>query len=192
MSKSVKLVSCLGLGLLAVVACNKGGGGGGAPAPAGPSPFDKRWEALQQQGAQAIQIVDDKGAAMMDNVLGAQSGALAAAPWLAESMKGGGQKGPLPERPDANEVSKLVRQYVPGVKSCYQRLTREGDTRTGKAIVSFQIGGNGRVQGLTVDAPAFEGSQLASCIDNQVARWVFPPSKNGAPASSYPFVFVGS
>ena len=82
MSKSVKLVSCLGLGLLAVVACNKGGGGGGgAPAPAGPSPFDRRWEALQQQGAQAIQIVDDKGAAMMDNVLGAQSGALAAAPW---------------------------------------------------------------------------------------------------------------
>jgi hypothetical protein len=188
--KFARLAAFTGLGFLAVAGCSKGGGAAPAAAPAGPSPFDKRWEALQQQ-SEAIRVVDDKGAAMMDNVLGAQSGALAAAPWMAESMKGGGQKGPLPEHPDATEIQKLVRQYVPGVKSCYQRLTREGDTRTGKAIVSFQIGGNGRVQGLSVEAPAFEGSQLATCIDNQVARWVFPPSKNGAPASSYPFVFVG-
>lgn len=186
--KAVTLMSFVGL--LAVAGCSKGNGGAGA-ASTGPAPFDKRWETLQQQGTQAIQIADDKGAAMMDNVLGAQAGALAAAPWMAESMKGGGRAGPLPERPDANEVSKLVRQYVPGVKSCYQRMTREGDSRTGKAIVSFQIGGNGRVSSLSVDAPAFEGSPLASCINGQVARWVFPPSKNGAPASSYPFVFVG-
>lgn len=188
--KRVQFTTVLGLGMLAIASCNKGGGAT-STATTEASPFDKRWETLQQQGAQAIRVVDDKGAAMMDNVLGAQSGALAAAPWLAESMKGGAKQGPLPDRPDANEVTKLVRQYVPGVKSCYQRLTREGDTRTGKAIVSFQIGGNGRVEKLSVEAPAFEGSQLATCIDNQVARWVFPPSKNGAPASSYPFVFVG-
>jgi hypothetical protein len=174
--------------LICVGACNKDKPA--APTAGGPSPFDKRWEALQTQGAEAIRIVDVQGEALMDNVLGAQGGALAAAPWMAEAMKNGA-KGNLPERPDPNDVNKLVKQYVPGVKSCYQRMTRSGDTRTGKAIVSFQIAGNGHVQAVGVDAPDFEGSQLAACIDGQVSRWVFPPSKNGAPASSYPFVFSG-
>jgi hypothetical protein len=165
-------------------ACSKGVAGGA------PTPFDKRWEALQQQGAQAIRIVDDRGAALMDNVLGAQGGALAMAPWVAQSLKGSA-RGNLPDRPDYQQVQKLVRQYAPGVKSCYERMTREGDLRTGKAIVSFQIGGDGHVQALSVEAPAFEGSQLASCIDGQVARWVFPASRQGLSASSYPFVFVG-
>jgi hypothetical protein len=178
------------LGLGALGACSRGGAGGGSAGAA--SPFDKRWEALAQQGASAIRIADDQGAALMDNVLGAQSGAIAMAPLMAESMKGGARSGPLPDRPDANEVQKLVRQYVPGVKSCYQRMTREGDSRTGKAIVSFQIASSGHVQALSVDAPAFDGSQLGSCIDGQVSRWVFPASRNGAGPTSYPFVFVGS
>ena len=45
-------------------------------------------------------IADDQGAALMDNVLGAQAGAVAMAPFMAESMKGGARGGPLPERPD--------------------------------------------------------------------------------------------
>jgi hypothetical protein len=173
---------------VALGGCSRGGADGST---VGPTPFDKRWEVIAQQGAQAIRISDDQSAAMMDNVLGAQAGALAMAPWMAESLKGGAHAGPLPDRPDANVVQKLVHQYVPGVKSCYQRMTREGDSRTGKAIVSFQIGTSGHVEALSVDAPAFDGSQLASCIDGQVSRWVFPASRKGAPPSSYPFVFVG-
>jgi hypothetical protein len=184
----MKLAKCLVLGALLFAACDKSKSAGSVT---GASPFDKRWETLQAQGSQAIRIVDEPGAALMDNVLGAQGGALAAAPWMAESMKGGANKGALPERPDYNEVQKLVKQYVPGVKSCYQRMTRGGDTRTGKAIVSFQIAGNGHVQSVAVDAPDFDGSQLASCIDGQVTHWVFPPSQKGQGASSYPFVFSG-
>jgi hypothetical protein len=184
----MKLAKWIVVATLLFAACNKGKSGGPG---AGPSPFDKRWESLQAQGTQAIRIVDEPGAALMDNVLGAQGGALAAAPWMAESMKGGAQKGALPEHPDYNEVQKLVRQYVPGVKSCYQRMTRGGDTRTGKAIVSFQIGGNGHVAGVNIEAPDFEGSQLSACIDGQVSHWVFPPSQKGQSSSSYPFVFSG-
>jgi hypothetical protein len=183
----MKLGKFIVVGALLLAACDKGRK---EPAAGGPSPFDRRWEALQAQGAQAIRVVDDQGAALMDNVLGAQGGALAAAPWMAESMKNA-KAGALPERPDPNDVNKLVKQYVPGVKACYQRMTRGGDTRTGKAIVSFQIASNGKVQSVAVDAPEFEGSQLASCIDGQVSRWQFPPSKKGAGSSSYPFVFSG-
>jgi hypothetical protein len=182
MKKATLMFVCM----VALGACNRGGAGGSS---GGSSPFDKRWEALAQQGAQAIRISDDQGAALMDNVLGVQGGAVAMAPLMAESMKTGGRPGALPERLDQTEVQKVVRQYLPGVKSCYQRLTSGGDTRTGKAIVSFEIAGNGHVQALSVDAPAFDGSQLATCIDSYVSRWVFPVSRAGASSISYPLVF---
>ena len=45
------------------------------------------------------------------------------------------------------------------------------------------------MQALNVDAPAFEGTALPACISAQITRWVFPPSRQGMPAVSYPFVF---
>jgi hypothetical protein len=182
MKKATLVFVCV----VALGACKRDGAGGSSSAS---SAFDKRWEALAAQGAQAIRIADDQGAALMDNVLGAQAGAVAMAPLMAESMKTGARPGTLPERLDQTEVQKVVRQYLPGVKSCYERMTREGDTRTGKAIVSFEIAGNGHVQALSIDAPAFEGSQLATCIDTYVSRWVFPISRAGAQSISYPLVF---
>jgi hypothetical protein len=182
----MKKATLLFVGVVALGACNRHGAGGSI---SGSTAFDKRWDTLAQQGAQAIRIADDQGAALMDNVLGAQAGAVAMAPFMAESMKGGARPGTVPEKLDQNDVQKVVRQYLPGVKSCYQRLTREGDTRTGKAIVSFQVAGNGHVEAISIDAPAFDGSQLSSCIDSYISHWVFPVSRNGAPTMSYPLVF---
>jgi hypothetical protein len=167
--------------LLAGASCSKGS--------RAPSPFDQRWSSLAQTGTQAFYIEDDRGEGLMGNVLRAQQGALAMAPALEQSFKGGTQ---LPDAPNNEEVQRLIRQYMPGVKSCYLHMTREGDSRSGKAIVSFQIAGSGRVQGLNVDAPAFDGTPLSSCITGQITRWVFPPSRKGMAAISYPFVFVGT
>src|SRR5262249_47520771 len=68
-SKMMKLAKWIVVGTLLFAACSKSKSG--APST-GASPFDKRWDALQAQGTQAIAIVDEPGAALMDNVLGAQ------------------------------------------------------------------------------------------------------------------------
>jgi hypothetical protein len=167
--------------------CSKHAGSGGTRAP---SPFDQRWASLAQQGTQASYIEDDRGEGLMGNVLRMQDGALAMAPALAQSYKGGA--GQLPDAPDDAQVQRLIKQYLPGVKSCYLHMVREGEARSGKAIVSFQIAGSGHVQGLNVDAPAFDGTQLSSCISGQITHWIFPPSRKGMAALSYPFVFVGT
>src|SRR4051812_13891118 len=120
-----------------------GSGGGGKPGP-----FDQRWTALAQQGAQTFYIEDDRGEGLMGNVMRAQGGAVGMAPALAESFKGGARS--LPQKPNDQEVQRLIRQYLPGVKSCYLRMSRDGDARSGKAIVSFQIAGSGRVESLNV------------------------------------------
>jgi hypothetical protein len=187
--------SLLVVGLLLAGGCSKQAGGGGR-APSSSSParpeFDQHWSSLAAAGTQAFYIEDDRGEGLMGNVLRAQAGALEVAPALAQSYKSGGAgAAALPEAPDAEEVHRLMVQYLPGVKSCYLRISRDGDGRSGKAIVSFQIAGNGRVQGLEVAAPAFDGTPLSSCISGQVGRWAFPPSRKGLAAVSYPFVFVG-
>jgi hypothetical protein len=124
----------------------------------------------------------------MGNVLRSQRSAAAVAPLKSES-KG---DGPLPDQPDHDKVQQMVRQYLPGVKSCYLRMSRAGSPPSGKAIVSFQIAGSGQVQELKVDAPAFDGTSLSGCISSQVTRWVFPASRKGMDGMSYPFVFVGT
>jgi hypothetical protein len=88
-------------------------------------------------------------------------------------------------------VQKVIKQYLGGVKSCYLHVSRDGDARSGKAIVSFQIGASGHVEDLRVDAPAFSGTSLPACVTGQIAHWVFPASQKGGLAVSYPFVFVG-
>ena len=77
------------------------------------------------------------------------------------------------------------------MRACYLRLSRAGDQRSGKAIVSFQIGAGGDVQNLRVEAPSFDGASLPSCVSGIVSRWAFPRALTGGLAISYPFVFVG-
>ena len=85
----------------------------------------------------------------------------------------------------------MIRQNLAGVRACYLRLSRGGDQRSGKAIVSFQIGAGGDVQNTRVEAPAFDGTALPACVVGLVSHWAFPKSLKGGLAISYPFVFVG-
>jgi hypothetical protein len=175
------------------LACSKGSSPG-APTPPAPAPtqqkFDHDWAELTHNGITTFYIEDDRGEGLMGNVLRAQSGALAMAPDLQASLRQpGGQ--PLPVLPNPDDVQKVIKQNLSGVKSCYLRITRDGDPRSGKAIVSFQINAAGKVEELRVDAPAFSGTTLPSCVTGQIAHWVFPASQKGGLAISYPFVFVG-
>ena len=85
----------------------------------------------------------------------------------------------------------MIRQNLAGVRACFLRIGRDGDQRSGKAIVSFEIGAAGDVHDTKVDAPAFQGTSLPGCVLGMVSHWVFPKSQKGGLAISYPFVFVG-
>lgn len=164
--------------------------GAGSPA-APPNEFDRAWTELAQKNADTFYIEDDRGEGLMGNVLRAQTGAMAMAPNMAASMRQGNDQADLPVTPKPEEVQKVIRQNLAGVKSCYLRISREGEPRSGKAIVSFKIGASGHVEELRVEAPAFTGTTLPACVTGQIARWEFPASRKGGLAISYPFVFVG-
>ncbi len=169
------VVGCLGLG------CSKAKE---APAAAPNPVFDQQWSSLAQKDVDVFYIEDDRGEGLMGNVRRAKDPNLEA--------KG---KAPDPATPPSTlspeEVQRVIKQNLPGVRACYLRIARNGDQRSGKAIVSFEIGAAGDVHDTKVDAPSFEGTSLPGCVSGTVSRWAFPRSKQGGTAISYPFVFVG-
>jgi hypothetical protein len=179
--------------LVTVSSCSKKtapGATGGQGAP--PTEFDRAWAQLAKQNTDTFYIEDDRGDGLMGNVLRAQTGALAMAPNMAASLRQpNGQAGGLPATPSPEEVQRVIKQNLAGVKSCYMRVSRDGEGRSGKAIVSFKIGASGKVEDFRIDAPAFTGTTLPACVTGQITHWEFPASRQGGLAISYPFVFVG-
>ena len=157
-----------------------------APAPAASNPeFDKQWAALAHNEVDVFYIEDDRGEGLMGNVRRArheQNLALAARPAEIDST---------PQTLSGEEMQRVIRQNLPGVRACFLRIARDGDQRSGKAIVSFHVGPGGDVEDTKVEAPSFQGTSLPNCVTGTVSHWAFPKSQKGGLAISYPFVFVG-
>ena len=184
------LRSALGIGLIFSVAlggaaCAKKS----APAVPGSPEFDKRWADLAQDGIEVSYIEDDRGEGLMGNVRRASrvKADPPPAPPAEENTAGA-----LPAQPPGEQVQRIIRGNLMAVRSCFMSMARTGQARSGKAIVSFTIGADGRAAGLRVDAPSFVDTPLPGCVTAQVSHWEFPKSQKGGGQVSYPFVFVGS
>lgn len=171
---------------LADVACAK------KSAPVANSPeFDKKWADLAQAGIEVSYIEDDRGEGLMGNVRRA-SRVKADPPAEAPGEAPAASPGELPDQPPGDQVQRIIRGNLMAVRGCFMSMARTGQARSGKAIVSFTIGSDGRAAGLRVDAPSFADTPLPGCVTAQVSHWEFPKSQKGGGQVSYPFVFVGS
>ena len=182
-------ISTIGIGLLAAlpflgVSCAKQP----ASAPASSPEFDKQWGELAQAGIEVSYIEDDRGEGLMGNVRRA-SRVKAEPPAIAPGA--GANTGGLPDQPPGEKVQQIIRGNLMAVRGCYMSMARTGQARSGKAIVSFTIGADGKAAGLRVDAPAFADTPLPGCVTAQISHWEFPKSQRGGGKVSYPFVFVG-
>jgi hypothetical protein len=181
--------SVLGRGLIIAlalggVACAKRAA---TPAP-GNTEFDKKWAGLAQAGVEVSYIEDDRGEGLMGNVRRA-SGVKSEPPGVAEANAAA--PGGLPDQPSGEQVQRIIHGNLMAVRGCFMSMARTGQARSGKAIVSFTIGADGRPAGLRVDAPSFVDTPLPGCVTAQISHWEFPKSQKGGGPVSYPFVFVG-
>lgn len=177
----------LGIGILAL-GCSKSSGRGEQSPGSGDPEFDKKWAALAQSGLEVAYIEDDRGEGLMGNVRRA-SRVKADPPALVPGPSGAVDI--LPEQPSGDEVQRIIRGNLIAVRGCYMTMARSGQAPTGKAIVSFMIGADGKPATVRVDAPNFRDTPLSNCMTAQIERWAFPKSQKGGGVVSYPFVFVG-
>jgi len=158
-------------------------------APASPE-FDKKWAELAQDGIEVSYIEDDRGEGLMGNVRRASR--VKAEPPAVQAEAQGANAGGLPQQPPSDQVQQIIRGNLMAVRGCFMSMARTGQARSGKAIVSFTIGADGKPAGLKVDAPTFVDTPLPGCVTAQISHWAFPKSQRGGGQVSYPFVFVSS
>ncbi len=154
-----------------------------AKAPTADPAFDRKWVSLSRAGSDPLVIESDvHGAGLMGEIR------RAAEPAPGQMLAAGAQlTGELPD----DQVLRVIRSNLAGVKGCYQVAERAGVVGSGKAIVSIEIAPTGAVQAVDVDAPAFKESTLPACMSGRAKGWTFPKFTQGPKRFSYPFVFVG-
>lgn len=172
----------LGFALVAAAGCSKKE----AQAPQkvacsgnGCAEFDQKWAALEKTADPAF--IEKGGAGLLGEVRRSVDPVGDAAPFAKEV------KGELPDP----EVVKVIRANLSSVKACYAIEEKNGTVGSGKAILTLSIKESGSVDGVTIDAPAFQQSHLPACLSEHAKSWTFPKFTQGPKSFSYPLVFVG-
>jgi hypothetical protein len=94
-----------------------------------------------------------------------------------------------PGRLTENEIDAVIQHAQPEVTACYERVLAVSPDAQGTASTIFVIGTDGAV---TAAASSGVEPQLARCVDDVVARRVFPPPRGGTVKVRYPFTFTRS
>jgi len=94
-----------------------------------------------------------------------------------------------PGRLSEDEIDAVLQHAQPEVTACYERVLAVSPDVQGTASTIFIIGTDGAV---TAAASSGVEPQLARCIDDVVARRVFPPPRGGTVKVRYPFTFTRS
>ncbi|MCD6499138.1 MAG: AgmX/PglI C-terminal domain-containing protein [Deltaproteobacteria bacterium] len=95
----------------------------------------------------------------------------------------------VPETLSARTLARLLRHKVSRLKYCMFNSSLRG--KSGKAVLTLEVAPSGYVTNVSVDAPAFRGTSLASCIRKSAELWRFPRFHHGTLHHSYPIIFRG-
>jgi hypothetical protein len=101
---------------------------------------------------------------------------------------------------DPDQVVKVIRGVMPGIKKCYETLLEKDPQASGRLVVSFTIvdagGGTGKVseasivpQDRTDAAPELIAPLTEQCVVNAIGEQAFPAPEGGPVEVSFPFVF---
>ena len=161
--------------------CEQGKQGSPGDEGSGPSSpeFDQKWSALAKEDVDVFYIEDDRGEGLMGNVRRARG--------AADAPATKGSDSPMPPAKLSHEdAQRVIKQNLAGVRTCFMRLGQGGSQRSGKAIVSFEIGPAGDVKDTKVDAPAFSGTSLPGLRDGDGVALGVPEVAEGRPGDQLP------
>lgn len=146
------------------------------------SSFDRAFdEALKTNGQdKPLVISGDKGKSLQTNVQRVGD------PF---PPAGAERAAKIPATLSPRTLARILRRKVSRLKYCMFDTSVRG--RAGKAILTLSIDSNGHVTHVKVQAPAFRGTALASCIRRSAELWRFPKFKSGTVTHSYPIIFRG-
>ncbi len=90
---------------------------------------------------------------------------------------------------DRNVIQQVVNRNIARIQRCYERELLRQPGLSGKLVVEWIIGKDGRVTRVRVVYDSTGSSAVANCIMTAIRGWRFPAPTGGEVVVSYPFIF---
>jgi hypothetical protein len=90
---------------------------------------------------------------------------------------------------DQETIGKTVRQQMPRIRACYERVIKQDPAARGKIVMRWTISADGSVNGVGIESDEVGSEQFAGCASRSVAKWRFPKGVEDV-AVAYPFVMA--
>ncbi len=88
--------------------------------------------------------------------------------------------------PAEDEVQQVVKSRMRHVRACYDHVLKRDPTLAGSVTMTLKVGPAGQVLRTSVKDNTI-GDEVTTCLQHEVAGWVFPSARNAA--IEYPFTF---
>ena len=86
-------------------------------------------------------------------------------------------------------VRKVVDEHISEVQECYENGLIRNPGLSGKLVVEWTIGTNGRVSKVGTKIATLQSNAVSDCIIGHLKGWLFPKPSGGTVVVSYPFIF---
>jgi hypothetical protein len=89
------------------------------------------------------------------------------------------------------QINKVVRAHLAGVKYCYEKELQHKSSLAGGVDVFWVIQPDGAVQKASIKSTTMGDAAVEGCILRQVKQWQFPKAPGQTIVGRYPFIFKG-
>ncbi len=90
---------------------------------------------------------------------------------------------------DKQAILKVILNNIDAIRYCYERELTQHPSLSGKLVVDFVIGTNGRVRSSSVIRTTMNNPRVERCVASRIRRLVFPKPSYGIVEVKFPFVF---
>ncbi len=91
---------------------------------------------------------------------------------------------------DQAKINAIIKSKQKALQDCYERELRRNPNLSGKIVVRFTIGEDGKVSDVRIESDNMGNPEVSDCILSRIRRWIFPKPDEGSVTVSVPFVFV--
>ena len=89
------------------------------------------------------------------------------------------------------QINKVVRAHLAGIKYCYEKELQHKASLSGGIDVFWIIQPDGTVSKANVKSTTMGDAAVEGCIVRQVKQWTFPKAPASTTVGRYPFIFKG-
>jgi hypothetical protein len=89
------------------------------------------------------------------------------------------------------QINKVVRAHLAGIKYCYEKELQRKSSLAGAIDIFWIIQPDGSVSKANVKNTTMNDSAVEGCIVRQVKQWQFPKAPAQTTVGRYPFIFKG-